>query len=617
MSFPQYPLIDKRGNVLHREMEWNITTFLPVGTRIKTRILPLLSVLLFTSCFVMGQSPKSDVEQQDALELIKATARTLKSETDKIAAARLQARIADALWTFDEPFARETFRSAFDSISQAVADDLPKEKQAGFIKQQATAVKDVLQRFGFHDSKRATEWLKSFEKDRADKSSAKADSARPELLMQIGAQLALTDPEQATRLGLLALAGDRVPDGFGSLLFNVSRNRRDLSDELFRAAVTKLRRNNYIHDIAIIILANYIFTSDGELHPTAKLADAQLLANYYVDGAWKQAGGDGNPVSPSSASFHTQLELRALPIVSRYAPNRLPELRGQMARLASGLNAEQRQRTELLRATLREESTVATRNTYTLDEQIERAEKEKTPQVRDALFLSIANRLMREDGDRALTIAKKIQDEKMRASTEDDIYLIKIQTLLSSLETIAEARKISTLFSNQVFRAKILVQLAAKVLSRYKDQSLAIELLSEAITAMSKADDIPDKVLAQLQVVEQFAKFDTIRAFEVLGTALASMNRLLAEKEERATVTMKPPLLRIKNMTVVNGVEMTPGNDATIDSIDFREVRSLAAQDFMQARLLASKLEQPIQRANYLIAVAASILKAEKPTTMR
>src|SRR5688500_19082308 len=88
MSFPQYPLIDKRGNVLHREMEWNITTFLPVGTRIKTRILPLLSVLLFTSCFVMGQSPKSDVEQQDALELIKATARTLKSETDKIAAAR-------------------------------------------------------------------------------------------------------------------------------------------------------------------------------------------------------------------------------------------------------------------------------------------------------------------------------------------------------------------------------------------------------------------------------------------------------------------------------------------------------------------------------------------------
>ncbi len=557
------------------------------------------------------------VDQQDAIDLLKTTARSLKSESDKIVAGRLQARIADTLWTFDEPFARETFRSAFDSISQAVADDLPKEKQAGFIKRQATAAKEVLQRFGAHDSKQATEWLKAFENERAGKSSEKVNSLRSDLLMQIAAQLALTDSEQAMRLGLLALAGDRIPEGFGSLLFSLSRNRRDLSDDLFRAAVATLRRNNYVYDIAILILANYLFTPDGELQSTANLADAQLLANYYVDAAWKQSGGDGNPVSSSSASFYNQLELRALPIVSRYAPNRLPELRGQMTRIASGLNAEQRQRTDMLRGTQRDESTLASRNNYSVDEQVERAEKEKNPQVRDALFLSIANRLVREDEERALTIAKKIQDEKMRASTEDDIYLIKIQSQLRSLETIAEARKISTQFNNQVFRAKILVQLAARVLSRYKDQSQAIELLSEALTAMTKADDIPDKVLAQLQIAEQFAKFDTIRGFEVLGTALATMNRLQGAKEASPSATTKPPLLRIMNLTVVNGVEMTAGNNATIDSIDFREVQSLAAQDYMQARLLATKLEQPSQRANYLIAVAASVLKPEKrPTSL-
>ena len=584
-------------------------------TQIKTRILPLLSVLVLTSSVAMAQA----VDQQDAIDLLKTTARSLKSEPDKITAGRLQARIADTLWTFDEPFARETFRSAFDSISQAVADDLPKEKQPAFIKRQATAVKEVLQRFGTRDSKQAIEWLKAFENERAGKSSEKVNSLRPELLMQIAAQLALTDAEQAMRLGLLALAGDRIPEGFGSLLFSVSRNRRDLGDDLFRAAVATLRRNNYVYDIAIIILTNYLFTNSGELLSTAKLTDAQLLANYYVDAAWKQSGGDGNPVSTSSASFYTQLELRALPIVSRYAPNRLPELRGQMTRIASGLNAEQRQRTDLVRAMQRDESTLASRNNYSLDEQIERAEKEKNSQVRDALFLSIANRLMREDEERALTIAKKIQDEKMRASTEDDIYLIKIQSQLRSLETIAEARKVSTQFNNQVFRAKILVQLAARVLSHHKDQSQAIELLSEALTAMTKADDIPDKMLAQLQVAEQFAKFDTIRGFEVLGTALATMNRLQAAKEASPSATTKPPLLRIMNLTVVNGVEMTAGNNATIDSIDFREVQSLAAQDYMQARLLASKLEQPSQRSNYLIAVAATVLKPEKrPTsTMR
>ncbi|HZI59872.1 MAG TPA: hypothetical protein VFD62_04120 [Pyrinomonadaceae bacterium] len=579
-----------------------------MGTRNKTRIFLLLSVLLFSSSVAMSQA----VDQQDAINLLKTTARSLKSESDKIAAGKLQARIADTLWTFDEPFARETFRSAFESISQAVADDLPKEKQAGFIKRQATAVKEVLQRFGTHDSKQATEWLKAFENERAGKSSEKVNSLRPDVLMQIAAQLALTDSEQAMRLGLLALAGDRIPEGFGSLLFSLSRNRRDLSDDLFRAAVATLRRNNYVYDIAILILANYLFTPDGELQSTAKLTDAQLLADYYVDAAWKQSGGDGTPVSSSSASFYNQLELRALTIVSRYAPNRLPELRGQMTRIASGLNAEQRQRTDMLRGIQRDESTLASRNNYSVDEQVERAEKEKNPQVRDALFLSIANRLMREDEERALTIAKKIQDEKMRASTEDDIYLVKIQSQLRSLETIAEARKISSQFNNQVFRAKILVQLAASVLSRYKDQSQAIELLSEALTALTKADDIPDKMLAQLQVAELFAKFDTIRGFEVLGTALATMNRLQAAKEASPSATTKPPLLRIMNLTVVNGVEMTAGNNATIDAIDFREVQSLAAQDYMQARLLASKLEQPSQRANYLIAVAATVLKPEK-----
>src|SRR6185503_11225859 len=117
------------------------------------------------------------------------------------------------------------------------------------------------------------------------------------------------------------------------------------------------------------------------------------------DAAWKQAGGDGNPVPPSSASFYTTFELRALPIVSRYAPTRLPELRGQMTRIASGLSAQQLQGTELLRATRQQQSAVSSRNNYTIDEQIERAESEKNPQVRDALFLSIANGLMRLDSD--------------------------------------------------------------------------------------------------------------------------------------------------------------------------------------------------------------------------
>ena len=587
-------------------------------TRIEARILLLLSVLVFASCTAMAQSqsaPELSVEQQDALDLLKTLARNLKSEPDKLAAGRLQARIADQLWTFDEPFARQTFRWGFDSIAQSPANDLPKEKQAGFVKRKAAAVKDVLHWFGIHDSKQAAAWLTTFENERVKNATDSSGSLRPELFMQIAAQLATADPEVARRIGLAALSGDPIPDGFGTLLFALSRNRRDLSDELFRAAIVTMRRNNFVYDPALIILANYLFTSDGVLHSTGHSEEAELLANYYVDAAWKQSGGDGSPASPSSASFYTTLELRALPIVSQYAPARLPELRGQMTRILSGLNAEQIQRTELLRSTQQHESAVATRNNYSLDEQIERAEREKVPQVRDALFLSLTYRVMRQDTDRALTLAKKISDEKLRALTEDDVYLTKIQQLLWSAESVAQARKLSTQFNNPVFRARVLVQLAARVWSRNKDQAQAIELLSEALTAVTKADDVPDKVAVQLQVVEQFAKFDSIRAFEVLGTAIATLGRVKVEQNQAAvSATSKPPLLTIKNITVINGLEIMTGNNATLDSIDFREVRSLVAQDYMQAKLLASKLDQPLQRANYLTAVAGSVLKPEKTT---
>ena len=83
------------------------------------RVLRLSLAILLTSSVAMAQA----VEQQDALDQLKTLARNLKSEPDKIAAGKLQARIADTLWSLDEPFARETFRWAFDGISQSVVDD--------------------------------------------------------------------------------------------------------------------------------------------------------------------------------------------------------------------------------------------------------------------------------------------------------------------------------------------------------------------------------------------------------------------------------------------------------------------------------------------------------------
>jgi hypothetical protein len=263
----------------------------------------------------------------------------------------------------------------------------------------------------------------------------------------------------------------------------------------------------------------------------------------------------------------------------------------------------------LLKSAQQQESTVAGRNSYSIDEQIERAEKEKDLQVRDALFNSIAHALMRQDTEKALAVTAKIDDAPVRMTTEDDINLVKIQQYFYS-RSYDEARKTSSKLNNPVFRAKVLVQIASKMWSDNKDAVQSGELLTEATNVAVKSDDSADKVLALLHTAEQFARFDAIRAFDTLGTAIKTLNRMKAEEPPRSVLT-KPALLRIKTYTVLNGAEMTTTNDATLDSIDFSQIRPLVMQDYMQSRLTANKIEQPLQRANYLTTVATTVLHPE------
>jgi hypothetical protein len=230
--------------------------------------------------------------------------------------------------------------------------------------------------------------------------------------------------------------------------------------------------------------------------------------------------------------------------------------------------------------------------------------------VRDALFNSIAHALMRQDTERALAVTAKIDDAGMRMTTEDDINLVKIQQCFQS-RSYEEARKTSSKLNNSVFRAKVLVQIAARVWSDNKDAVQSGELLTEATNVAVKSDDSADKVLALLHTTEQFARFDAIRAFATLGTAITTLNRMKDEKEAPRSVLTKPALLRIKSYTVLNGAEMTTTNDATLDSIDFSQIRPLVMQDYMQSRLTANKIEQPLQRANYLTTVATTVLRPE------
>lgn len=304
--------------------------------------------------------------------------------------------------------------------------------------------------------------------------------------------------------------------------------------------------------------------------------------------------------------FYSLVQVRGLPIVSRYAAERFPELQGQMRELASGLTAAQTQRTTLLQNTQHQQTTIAGRNTYDIDEQIERATKEKDPDVRDSLLNSVAHTLMREDSERALKVAAMIEAAEVRSEAENDIYLALVQKLMR-VGSYDEARKTARKFHRPELQTRVLTELANKVLSD-RNTTSARELLSEAFDIALKTETSPDKANLLLAIAQQFSRFDNIRGFETLGSALKTINQLKVEETPVRSVLAKPRPLRIKSYTVLNGNEFSTSDRATAESINFSQIAPFVTQDYLQTKLLGNKLEVSLWRTKFLTAVGTAVL---------
>lgn len=111
---------------------------------------------------------------------------------------------------------------------------------------------------------------------------------------------------------------------------------------------------------------------------------------------------------------------------------------------------------------------------------------------------------MREDPDRALKVSGMIDAADVRKEAEDDLNLALVQKLLLA-GSYDEARKTTRKFDSPELQAKVLTELASKVLSG-RNSSLALELLSEASEIASKAEATPDKAITMLGSLSSSAR---------------------------------------------------------------------------------------------------------------
>lgn len=563
--------------------------------------------------------------QQQALGLLQRMVTDLKSDPDKLSAAPLLARAADLLWLSDEQEARATFRLAFETARQAVEAAAPVTDQgdarkSSDIRRQATVLREVLRRFGSHDSRTADAWLKEFEVERTTttdkRSPASLSAQRAELLAQLALGLSAEDPQKSQQLGLLSLAGGTLPDSFGRLLFALANQDRSLSDGLFREAVNAMRRGDYAYTSALFSLANYAFDEQGKSLPELARAEAQLLTQYLLDAtsaqvtlwrASRQAGGQALP--EAGARFYGFLVTRGASIIDLNAPDKQALLRSQLNELRAGLDRQQAQQTEQLLSDTKHRAQLTGGDGSDVESRLKQADEENDPATRDLLLRQAALSLLHSDTARALSVAAKIKDSAWRAQTEDDIQLRLFSTKLRE-QDYDEARRAAIKLNDSTLRAKMLASLAGAVLTRTKDLARATELLDEAHAITLKEDNTPGKLEALLIIAGQFAKYDALKGWDTLADAVATLNQLDHTKASALSNAESSPMMRVVTITAINGEEISTGDHASLDTINFNRLTPLVKQDFTQAVAVAGKINNKLMRARFMLAVVESVLSS-------
>jgi len=594
---------------------------------IKSLGIALAILFLTMPIAINGQRPKKldkkpktseaklSLDQQQALELVTKLADDLKRESNKPDAALIQSQIADVLWDFDDHAATAIFKLAFETARQPPDDGLSETDKRDYLRRQGSALQEIMRRAGYHEKQIIYDWAKQLEEERASKRSTDQTPSveRTELLAQIALEASGKNPERGLELGLLSLSGAKVPEAFGRLLFALSAGDRGLSDTLFAAAIANIQRNGYDYTPALISLTNYTFDGRGRPYSTA-IQTVPALIELFTNaaelhaGRWQALRSSGNQNIPeSSAAVFRFLATRAVPIIGLNAPERLSFMRVRLDIILAGMSQQQRQQTDTLLSQQLSETTSG-KSDLRVETKIERAEKEKNPQVRDELLRRIALDLAYSENteDLALTVIGKIQDMDLRNRTEDDINIVLFSRRLGAGNYDA-AYQITVRINDRSLRSKMLAEEAKVFLNGSKNSGRAVELLSEAYSTALKGENTPDKLVALLDVAEELARIDSARAFNTLFEVVKTSNNLKPDSAPVKDVVGAFPFKSV-NYIVVNGKEVNAEDRATAKSITFGQISTLSRIDFLQTRSIGEGIQNKILRAKFLLAVAKGVL---------
>ena len=582
---------------------------------------------------------KARIEQKKALgvSLLVSLANDARNYQDQKLRARTLSRIADALWEPDPEQGRALFRKAWDAADAADQDTarkLNEERQ----RQQANNPDgpialgggpdlraEVLRLAAKRDRALGEELLDRLKEARKQEATDVSSPAPTNPLdassaikkrLRLASQLLESDVERSLQFADPAL-GTVTMEGVDFLSF--LRDKNPVAADQRYARLLAIAEADLKSDAnTVSLLASYLFTPhlavtfgpDGgqSASQTSQRTPPPEVKPELRTAFFRTAAGVLLRPSPAKEQDRSSSGLqgkflvirRLMPLFEQYAPKEIAEqLRAEMSVLGQGVEGDVRD--------LDDDNPIQPMNTPERKAEdvekslLDRIDRAKTSEERDAIYLQLAARTAEKGDLRARDFTEKIENSELRTMVRPYVDMNLAMNAVEKKDTEKALLLASKGELSHIQRVWLLTEAATAMPASEREQ--ALQTTSEALAEARRIDvSDPDRPRALVAVANALLPLDRTRAWEMMLEVAKASNSAEGFNGEDGRLTMQ---LRSKNMTSVR--------TSTIDEFNLPGVfRALSQENATQAIEIARSFENEAPRATALIAVARALIAEKK-----
>lgn len=577
---------------------------------------------------------KAKAEQRKALgvSLLVSLANDARNYQDQKLRARTLSRIADALWEPDPEQGRALFRKAWDAAEvsdQDTARQMDEERQRqqrenpnaqGPFTGGPDLRSEVLRLAAKHDRALGEELLDKL-KDARVREATDTPAAAPSLQdtpaavrqrLRLAGQLLDSDVERALQFADPAL-GTVTMDGL-EFLSSLRDKNPVAADERYARLLANAETDVKADANTISLLSSYLFTphlfisfgadggqsSSSMNRQTPPPEVAPELRNLFFRAAaavlLRPSPAKEQDRSSSGIQGKYLVIRRLMPVFQQYAPKEIADqLRSEMSVLGQGIDSDVRDLDE--DNPIQPVKTPERKAEDVEKSLLDRIDRAKTSEERDALYVQLASRTAQQGDMRARDFTDKIEDSELRKQAKPYIDM----NLAMKAAEKKDIEKALTLASKGELSHLQRVWLMTEAASAMppSDREKALETIADALEEARRIDvSNADRPRALLAVANAFLSLDRARTWELMLEIAKASNSAEGFNGEDGRLTMQ---LRTKNMSSMRA--------STVDEFNLPGVfRKLSQENPNQAIEIARSFEREAPRATALIAVARALI---------